>query len=359
MFVYAGIDEAGYGPLLGPLTVARAVIAIPKLDAAEGLAHPPELWQRLSRAVCRDIKASDRRGRIPVNDSKKLRTQARPLEYIEPGCLAFAHAAGLEADHVGAWLRAMAGTEASQLSNLKSQEGESQPASSFDIRPSSFDISPLPWYRGPTNGGAAWGPLPRSLTSGEVAVARSLLSGTMERIGVEVGGVSVAVVPEDRFNEEVATTQSKAAVAFRRVGTHLQAIWSRWGKHHPLTIVDRQGGRTGYRTLLMDLFPAADLTVIEEQPQASAYLLRQGDRAMTIRFEVEAETRHLPVALASMLAKYTRELVMERFNAHFTAAWPDLKPTAGYGSDAKRWLADAAPRLADLGLSESTLRRRA
>lgn len=51
---------------------------------------------------------------------------------------------------------------------------------------------------------------------------------------------------------------------------------------------------------------------------------------------------HLPVALASMIAKYVRELAMHRFNRYWSKRMPELKPTAGYTLDARRWLADAA-----------------
>ena len=365
MFVYAGIDEAGYGPLLGPLTVGRAVIVIPKLDAATGVARPPRLWQRLSGAVCRDIKTRERRGRIPVNDSKRLRTPARPLEHLELGCLAFGYAAGTEAGDIGAWLRAMGETQRHE------GDGHDTPEPSRTEVPNAGPgiSSSLPWYRGEGDDGMVWASLPRSLTAGEVAVARSLLTTTLERIGVEVGSLAVSIVPEDRFNEELTTVHSKAAVSFRRVGGHLRAIWNRWGEYHPLVVVDRQGGRTTYGGLLARVFGEAEaelgegveVTVLSERAEASVYEVGTagGSKRMTVRFEVEAEGGHLPVALASMLAKYTRELVMERFNAHFTATWPELKPTAGYGSDAKRWLAQAGPRLGEVGLTQAAVRRRA
>ena len=84
MFVYAGIDEAGYGPLLGPLVIGRAVLVIPKLAHD---APTPDLWLRLGKAVCKRI--SDRAGRIAINDSKKLTTKAAGIRHLELGCLAF------------------------------------------------------------------------------------------------------------------------------------------------------------------------------------------------------------------------------------------------------------------------------
>src|SRR5690625_4345411 len=90
MFIYGGIDEAGYGPLFGPLVIGRTVMAVPNLDSSSA---PPHLWQRLSKAVSKNI--SNRKGRIVVNDSKKLTTKASGIKHLELSCLAFAGSAGV------------------------------------------------------------------------------------------------------------------------------------------------------------------------------------------------------------------------------------------------------------------------
>jgi hypothetical protein len=43
-----------------------------------------------------------------------------------------------------------------------------------------------------------------------------------------------------------------------------------------------------------------------------------------------------------MMAKLVRELMMARFNRYWCGFIPELKPTAGYNQDARRWLRDAA-----------------
>ena len=45
----------------------------------------------------------------------------------------------------------------------------------------------------------------------------------------------------------------------------------------------------------------------------------------------------LPTALASMTAKYLRELSMRAFNEFWCARVPGLRPTAGYPGDAPRF----------------------
>ena len=58
MRIYAGIDEAGYGPMFGPFTIACTVFAIdePPTENAGLQAPPPDLWSLLDTAVCQSLK---------------------------------------------------------------------------------------------------------------------------------------------------------------------------------------------------------------------------------------------------------------------------------------------------------------
>ena len=92
MLIYAGIDEAGYGPMFGPLTVACAVLTLPEHDPAAGA---PKLWSILRSAVAKQVALS--KGRIVVCDSKRLKRSnadagnpsRHPLAHLERGVLAF------------------------------------------------------------------------------------------------------------------------------------------------------------------------------------------------------------------------------------------------------------------------------
>ena len=91
------------------------------------------------------------------------------------------------------------------------------------------------------------------------------------------------------------------------------------------------------------------MTKLEERPRFAVYRLdERGESADTWRprrmdlvFREKGDVHSFPVALASCLAKYARELVMDAFNAHFHARAPGLAPTAGYTTDGRRWLAEA------------------
>jgi len=333
MLLYCGIDEAGYGPMFGPLLVARTVFALP---AGLRDADPPDLWDLLSDAVCRTL--SERRGRtqrIAVNDSKKLHnSQSKAgIKHLEVGAMAFAALAGHRPVMEDRWLDCL---------------GES----------AHRDLRALPWYDATDD--RPWQPLPRRNTPGEVAIARSILERTASQCGLRMLDIGAAVVFEDRFNRMVNATRSKAATSFTFVAQHLDHIRKRFGRDNPTVIVDRQSGRSHHRQVLAMSCPEAFIQIIEESDTRSAYRLADAPDSrdgMTVSFEVDSEQRHLPVAVASMISKYTRELMMARFKRWFADNLPDIKPTAGYGTDAKRFWTEVEPRLASLAIRPEALRR--
>ena len=72
---------------------------------------------------------------------------------------------------------------------------------------------------------------------------------------------------------------------------------------------------------------------------------------------LEKGERMLPTALASMTAKYLRELAMRPFNAFWRRHIPGLKPTAGYPADARRFLDDIRLMQRRLGIEDRDLWR--
>jgi hypothetical protein len=134
-------------------------------------------------------------------------------------------------------------------------------------------------------------------------------------------------------------------------------IWRTWPEQHPRIILDRHGGRTHYLDDLRLAWPEAQLQVLAEDQGLSRYRLQQDERSLTVSFVPDSESRHLPVALASMTAKYVRELLMLRLNRFFMAHLPELKPTAGYFQDGRRYLSDIEPVIARLGIPRRRLVR--
>jgi ribonuclease HII len=75
-----------------------------------------------------------------------------------------------------------------------------------------------------------------------------------------------------------------------------------------------------------------------------------------IRFCAGGEA-YLPVALASMISKYLRELAMQAFNQFWIRHLPELRPTAGYPGDSQRFKRDIASVQASLGIDDRMLWR--
>src|SRR5262249_14180033 len=68
-----------------------------------------------------------------------------------------------------------------------------------------------------------------------------------------------------------------------------------------------------------------------------------------IRFSANGESE-FPTALASIYAKFLRELAMRSFNAYWSQHIEGLRPTAGYAVDADRFLTDIEAARQRLGI---------
>ena len=372
MFIYAGIDEAGYGPMLGPLCIGCAAFVIPDHDPDQ---HGRiDLWKRLGRAVCK--KKSDRRKRIAIDDSKHLKGAnngpTHPLLHLERGVLAFVATgrtdapAGKGTYEPGAPATAPFGIRTLDRATAPLATGgargssgppgsprSSLPASDTDLFARlGVTLPDEPWYASTT-------PLPVANHADQLRIAASRLHRALSDEGVELcmRSIGCEAVDAAAFNREVDQTGTKAAVNFAAAMRHVESIWRAYPDDHPRIIIDRHGGRTHYRQELQTAFPETFISIIAEEPAISRYRLERGGSHITISFITEAETGHLPVALASMIAKYVRELAMGRMNRYFQALAPELKPTAGYVQDARRYLADLEPVLAARRIDPSCLIR--
>lgn len=306
--VFAGFDEAGYGPLLGPLCVGMTAV---RLDAAP--AGDANLWKMLKAGVCK--KPSDRRGRIAVADSKALKLANdckthHPLAWLERGVLAFLRAHG---------------------------------AAAVDDR-ELFSVLGVMLPRHPCYAGSPT-PLPVSWDAAQIGIASNVLARALSQGRAEVVSLSCRAVCEETFNQTVNRAGSKARATMDAIASLLShlLISPRLQPQDELHLVcDRLGGRARYGDILQEWLPGAAIQVVAETPVESRYRAEHQGRLLSIAFVVDGDVDHLPTALASMVAKFVRELMMLRFNRHWCAAMPDLKPTAGYRGDAWRWLREAS-----------------
>lgn len=331
--LYAGIDEAGYGPMLGPLCVGAATL---RLDSFAPEASVPDLWELLCSAVGKAKRdfAPKNGGRIPIADSKVLKlgnsTKTKhPCTYLELAVLAFLAAGHPDHDFPR--------TDLELFDRLGVSLGTREDAH--------------PWYTEPDPV-----PLPLGVKTSQLQIAANALSRAMGKAGVSLAGLSVRTIDEQEFNGMIRERGSKAAATSTALAEHLKVIRDLAHESRPSgepnesdatpsvrIVADRHSGRLDYRGPITRAWPGVPFSTIEQSPRASVYAVDKADCRVLLMSE--AENRHLPVALASMAAKLVRELAMARFNTYWAARMPELKPTAGYVTDARRWLIDAEPVL--------------
>src|SRR5687767_604620 len=110
--------------------------------------------------------------------------------------------------------------------------------------------------------------------------------------------------------------------------------------------------------MLQDAFPGGWVVALKESAAESRYRIANLDREVEVVFRPRADAESVAVALASMLAKYLREVCMMQFNAFWAKHVPGLKPTAGYPGDAKRFYDAIRPAMDQLGLPADAVWRK-
>ncbi|MDR2756931.1 MAG: hypothetical protein LBC20_14630 [Planctomycetaceae bacterium] len=166
------------------------------------------------------------------------------------------------------------------------------------------------------------------------------------------------IIEPEEFNRELDRFDSKGSLLSDATLTLIAEILN--ARHTTLPVLifcDKHGGRNRYIDLLMKYFPDSWVQVIEESRSSSIYRLTYEKQPLEFRFLAKGESQ-VPVALASMNSKYLRELAMIRFNEFWREKIPDLKPTAGYPEDAKRFRNDIAAVQKELGIKDETIWRK-
>ena len=307
---WVGIDEAGYGPNLGPL-VMTAVVAEGSDD------RPPDVWGDLAGSVSR---AGDSSARLWVDDSKQVYKAGKGRDRLDASTLATLAATG----------RAVPESFGGLVEALGS-------GSLDEIELSGWLDSGDPRYPGL-----------RSRSMADRARARRPFEGAPWRL-VDVRAV---VVGPRRFNAGLEATGSKALVHFDAFARLLGYLWQSTPEGQDLSIrSDKHGGRHFYGDLLATTFPEARVDRGPEGPSLSHYRVVAPARRLALSLVPRADADDGLVALASIVSKAVREGWMDAFNAHWLARVPGLRPTAGYPVDAARFRLAIEPLCRARGLA--------
>lgn len=308
MGIVIGMDEAGYGPNLGPLVIGTTAW---RFDG-----HPADvdLWGVLGEVVAQTTpKKGDHR--LHVADSKDVYNPSRGIGSLERTALA---------------ALAVVGHFPRSYSELRRA-----------VMPLAMDNEP--WFE---HGDAA---LPVAADVGDVKAAADRLREVLDAKGLGLEHIRCDVVLTQRFNDMVREHDSKGIALSRTSINLLRSIWDPGTAERTHVIADKHGGRNRYDELLEDVIGDRMIFRLQEGREKSVYRVDKTD----LIFRMKAE-QYLPVALASIVAKYVREVAMELFNGFWCDRIPDLQPTKGYPVDAARFRDEIAETAMSLGLAEES-----
>ncbi|MFW6153891.1 MAG: hypothetical protein ACOC95_01615 [Planctomycetota bacterium] len=320
MGIIAGIDEAGFGPLLGPLVVSAVVFEAPGGGEVD-------FWHRLAPVVAK--VPSKRHAGVAIGDSKRIYSPSTGLVHLERGALGFLSLLERSCDSLRGLLRWLAPDVVAAMDDY-------------------------PWYRGADLA------LPVEAEATDLRLRVNGLRDAMAAAGMTLLGGQVRLLPAGHFNRLVAATDNKATTLCDQTFALIDWAWRNRPRGESVRIVvDRQGGRLRYLPILQRMYPrAGTFRILAEQADHSGYAMATGAGDLDLHFLSKGEGRHLPIALASMISKYLRELFMRLLNRF----WADrvgahLVPTAGYTTDGRRFLTDIADTLRTLSIDQGLLIR--
>lgn len=317
-----GTDEAGYGPNLGPLVIGATLWEVP-----DGWGDR-DFYEALSDVVRVESQPLDNENNVAIADSKALYSPGSRLGQLERGVLPSL-------------------LVAEQLPSLPCDWRE---VYSSLVPECNEEMDAVPWYssRGDS--------VPRDAPLNSLLALKDVLRNELARQGMRLLRLQAVACLPQRFNRSVAEWGSKGTVLSDLTLRLVRDLMERVGDGRVHIHCDKHGGRNKYNAILQDVFPDYLIEVRGESRERSDYQWGPESRRVGASFVAKGES-FLPSALASMVAKYLRELAMGSFNRFWLDQIPDLKPTAGYPVDAKRFKRQILETQQQLGIPDAILWR--
>lgn len=314
-----GTDEAGYGPNLGPLVITATAWSLPVDVACE------TLWEHFTDVLTNQPRVNDRR--LFIADSKEVYSPASGLLDLETGVLSFLSTLGIVPESGACLGTALAG------------------------EPFALALQQEPAAEAPQC------TLPVAAIPDEVQEYGQSLQKACRETGIVLERIRSRIMFPAEFNSLVTRAESKGVVLSNSTLQLVRDVCPTWLQaSHPdevsdpvsvQVICDKHGGRNRYDEVIAEAF--GDQFVFRVQESAALSRYRMGRAEFCFRTKAE---QFLPVALASMVSKYLREVLMISFNDFWVRHLPGLRPTKGYPLDARRFREEIAETARQLGIGE-------
>jgi ribonuclease HII len=298
--IAVGIDEAGLGPILGPLVVSAAAFSMP----AEKMGA--DMWQSLADSVASNKKHLA--GRLLICDSKKAYNPSIGISHLEKTVLSC--------------LKCLSKTPHTAAELVDTLGCDSMPR-----------LLECPWYKNIDRQKI-------SFNADEISISAGALEKNLDKNGMALIAMKSHCLEAAHYNELIEKIRNKSKVVFQIVCKLIDHVIHSTQHRNYYFKIDRQGGRMRYGESIRTMFPDMALKILDENDSFSSYEMSTSYKTVKLDFTVGADDIYLPTSLASMASKYLREQLMVSFNSYFVEKCSQLKPTAGYWTDGKRFLND-------------------
>ncbi len=303
-----GVDENGLGPRLGPLVATSVALDTPRYARA---------------ALC------ERGLVLGLTDSKETGGFGR-MGFIESVALALLQrtGAGLPASADGL-LDGVSPNSRQRLRSCCPDNVTAEQCWAVDL--------PLPAF------------------GGDESYGEGLLDRLVGRSRLRIVDVQSRIACAGVLNAKAAAGQNKLGVDLELFEDLISSVQDRHGS--PLLVVCGMiGGIRDYASRLSRFEPHRFESLAGRRGQRRYAVDGVGE----VRFEVDADARHLPVALASIVGKYVREICMRRIGEFYRKGNPELKLASGYHDPVTtRFIEATEPSRRRLGIALDCFRRQA
>lgn len=298
---FCGIDEAALGSILGPFCACLVEIV-----SDDPLLSTTDFYEVLKNSISRNI---DDIARPSIADSKALYNPTCGIHRLEHNVRVFFEVSGMRAPHhlhefVHTFCPAEDARHLATNPWFCNTKKNSLPLSKIDIEKIRRDAE---------------------------TVRRDLRKRNMKLNPPRLRFITAAT-----FNGQLKAGMNKAET----VRTYLLPLIAHALRNSATDggriSIDRQGGRRYYSSWLNHLIPESNAIVLQESQKKSVYALD----GILVEFMVSADRIRLETALASMFAKYLREVAMHSFNNWWRQNHSSLRGTAGYPLDGRRFVND-------------------